>query len=172
MPVAQQPHRLSTLDGERIRAADQCRVLVDADDANPGPGSKQRSGQGTGDPPGHAVVVWQHPKVRQQRKPGLTTAGGMAQVGYMLAHRHRSRAASGERRGWLEERRTSGLQEAGAPPADPKLCRFLARCPVRVPGACDTIPPPERAFADGAQALCHHSEAELAALQAPVEPVR
>jgi peptide/nickel transport system ATP-binding protein len=71
------------------------------------------------------------------------------------------------RKGWLEERRMTGL-EPGAAPADPKLCRFLSRCPVRVAGACEVEPPPTRTFADGVQALCHHSEAELAALQSPI----
>jgi peptide/nickel transport system ATP-binding protein len=75
------------------------------------------------------------------------------------------------RKGWLEERRASAAQETGPEPADPRLCRFLARCPVRVPGACDVAPPPERAFTDGVLALCHHTEAELVALQSPVSPV-
>jgi peptide/nickel transport system ATP-binding protein len=75
------------------------------------------------------------------------------------------------RKGWLEERRASALAEPGATPADPKLCRFLARCPVSVPGACDVAPPPERAFTGGVQALCHHSEEELIVLQSPVPPV-
>ena len=68
------------------------------------------------------------------------------------------------RRGWLEETRAS--QGGGAaPPADPRLCPFLPRCPVAVAGVCDREPAPVRRLGASGQALCHHTAAELEAFQ-------
>ena len=37
------------------------------------------------------------------------------------------------------------------------LCPFLARCPQRMDGTCNVLPPPRTAFATGKEILCHLS---------------
>jgi peptide/nickel transport system ATP-binding protein len=77
------------------------------------------------------------------------------------------------RPGWLEERgAVSGpaadaaaaerrAAAAGAKPA----CDFYDRCPLRIPGLCDAVPPPVLRLSKGAEILCHHTEEELLRLQ-------
>ncbi|HSW84397.1 MAG TPA: ABC transporter ATP-binding protein [Usitatibacter sp.] len=72
------------------------------------------------------------------------------------------------RTGWLEGLPARLAVEAPAPGADkppPGLCTFLDRCPVRIAGVCDRIAPPRRSLGGGKEILCHHTRAELEALQ-------
>jgi len=68
------------------------------------------------------------------------------------------------RRGWLEE---TPAREARSPiacaPTAGDICGFLDRCPLRVVGVCDVTPPPRVRLAQGAEVLCHRSEADLTA---------
>lgn len=67
------------------------------------------------------------------------------------------------RRGWLER--------VGAPRAlpaiggnampSPSLCSFIDRCPVRIDGVCNTLPPVRGSIRDGKVILCHHTGEEL-----------
>jgi peptide/nickel transport system ATP-binding protein len=57
---------------------------------------------------------------------------------------------------------------AGKPPAG--LCTFLDRCPVRIAGVCDKVAPPRRELGGGKEVLCHHTRAELEALQGAQVP--
>ncbi|RME65270.1 MAG: ABC transporter ATP-binding protein, partial [Alphaproteobacteria bacterium] len=71
------------------------------------------------------------------------------------------------RKGWLEESRARvAPAEVGTAHGDASLCRFLARCPVRVEGVCDKVPPPRVTLDNGNEVLCHRSGAELRRLQA------
>jgi peptide/nickel transport system ATP-binding protein len=45
----------------------------------------------------------------------------------------------------------------------PQLCGYLARCPVRVVGVCDSRSPPRLAASADKEILCHHSIGELMA---------
>ena len=72
------------------------------------------------------------------------------------------------RTGWLEGLPARLAVEApapgaGKPPAG--LCTFLDRCPVRIAGVCEKVAPPRRALGGGKEILCHHTGAELEALQ-------
>jgi len=72
------------------------------------------------------------------------------------------------RTGWLEGLPARLAVEApapgaGKPPAG--LCTFLDRCPVRIAGVCEKVAPPRRALEGGKEILCHHTGAELEALQ-------
>jgi len=63
--------------------------------------------------------------------------------------------------GWLEATRAQRFAETAAAPVftpvpdDQGLCRFLARCPDRVPHLCDRRPPPSIAIPGGSKVLCH-----------------
>ena len=73
------------------------------------------------------------------------------------------------RRGWLEETGASArLPEVGTSAPSPDLCSFLPRCPARIDGICNVVPPPRVRLADGNEILCHHSEAELERFHARV----
>ena len=72
------------------------------------------------------------------------------------------------RTGWLEGLPARLAVEAPALGADkppPGLCTFLDRCPVRVAGVCDKVAPPRRNIGGDKEILCHHTRAELEALQ-------
>jgi len=72
------------------------------------------------------------------------------------------------RAGWLDGLPARLAVEAPAPGADkpaPGLCTFLDRCPVRVAGVCDKVAPPRRRLGGDKEILCHHTRAELEALQ-------
>jgi peptide/nickel transport system ATP-binding protein len=78
------------------------------------------------------------------------------------------------RRGWLEE--VEGRDPAALPPLRQAeqargVCAFLDRCPLRVDGVCNSLPPPRQQLADGGSILCHHSEADLRAAQTPLRVV-
>jgi len=64
------------------------------------------------------------------------------------------------RRGWLEE---TAVREArtAAPAIAPDLCGFLDRCPARIEGLCDRLPPPRVRLAQGSEVLCHRGESGL-----------
>lgn len=71
------------------------------------------------------------------------------------------------RPGWLE---TVGPPRALPPlpgvaaAAEPRaLCPFLARCPARLAGTCDALPPPRIRIDGGKDVWCHRSPAELVA---------
>jgi peptide/nickel transport system ATP-binding protein len=68
------------------------------------------------------------------------------------------------RAGWLEEvgeRCHRPLPPIGESTQEPALCTFLARCPMRIDGVCNSTAPTMHTLANGAQVLCHRSEAEL-----------
>ncbi|MGH8782985.1 ABC transporter ATP-binding protein [Paraburkholderia sp.] len=75
------------------------------------------------------------------------------------------------RPGWLDARHVqagAALPPLGASAdgsgAD-ELCRFRARCPVRIDGKCNVTPPSAKRLPSGAEILCHHPAAELSRLQ-------
>ncbi|MCY1359857.1 nickel import ATP-binding protein NikE [compost metagenome] len=68
------------------------------------------------------------------------------------------------RQGWLESCGTTTcgtLPPIGAKANVPGLCTFLNRCPVRVDGLCNCVPPERRMIVGGSEILCHHDSAEL-----------
>jgi peptide/nickel transport system ATP-binding protein len=76
------------------------------------------------------------------------------------------------RSGWLDNlpARVVGAQAVVPANAHEKgLCRFLDRCPVRIDGVCDKVAPPRRELAEHKEILCHHTGAELEALQSGTE---
>jgi len=70
------------------------------------------------------------------------------------------------RQGWLEEQpiRTP-LPWVPSAAASGRLCSFLQRCPVRIDGRCDRVPPQPRMLAGGNRILCHHDGDALQRLQ-------
>ncbi|MBV1790812.1 ABC transporter ATP-binding protein [Marinobacterium sp. D7] len=72
--------------------------------------------------------------------------------------------------GWLEETQAG----RGVPPrigvsANAEgICPFLARCPVRIDGKCNTTPPPRVRLDKGNEILCHHRDIELLQLEESV----
>ena len=79
------------------------------------------------------------------------------------------------RRGWLDE---LGDARFSAPAGECRsrrssnLCSFLDRCPQKLAGTCDRLPPPRRQLAQGVEILCHRSSAELIAAQQARPPRR
>jgi peptide/nickel transport system ATP-binding protein len=78
------------------------------------------------------------------------------------------------RRGWLEE--VEGRHPAALPPLQQHgqtrgICAFLDRCPLRIDGVCNSMPPPRQQLADGGSILCHHTETDLRAAQTPLRVV-
>ena len=69
----------------------------------------------------------------------------------------------------VPEMRTDWLSDQSARAAtpfdylgdQPALCRFLPRCPVAIPGRCDSVSPPLRPMAAGNSILCHRTEGQL-----------
>ncbi|VVD70381.1 oligopeptide/dipeptide ABC transporter ATPase subunit [Pandoraea eparura] len=78
------------------------------------------------------------------------------------------------RRGWLEE--VGGHNPAALPALAPAgqmrgICSFLDRCPLRVDGVCNSLPPPRQMLDNGGSILCHRSESELRSIQTPLRVV-
>ncbi|KVE42659.1 ABC transporter ATP-binding protein [Burkholderia sp. BDU5] len=74
------------------------------------------------------------------------------------------------RAGWLDdatERCRRPLAPIGPSAGNPELCSFLSRCAVRIDGVCNQATPSLRTLDNGAQVLCHRSEADLIRFQAP-----
>lgn len=70
------------------------------------------------------------------------------------------------RAGWLEESSAGcDLPPIGDLARDTDLCRFLARCPVRIDGRCNILPPPRHSLSKGNSILCHHGEESLMRVQ-------
>ncbi len=72
------------------------------------------------------------------------------------------------RTGWLDGLPARLAVEVPAPGAEKPpagLCTFLDRCPVRIAGKCEREAPPRRDLGGGKEILCHHTRAELEALQ-------
>jgi peptide/nickel transport system ATP-binding protein len=71
------------------------------------------------------------------------------------------------RPGWLDE--VGAAHRAALPivavPEQAGLCSFLARCPLRMAGVCDTKVPPRRELEGGVEVFCHRDAPELLALQ-------
>ena len=72
------------------------------------------------------------------------------------------------RPGWLEETGSTGP----LPILDPapghrpgELCAFVPRCPVRINGLCNALPPPRHVLGKGNEVLCHHNDGTLVELQ-------
>jgi peptide/nickel transport system ATP-binding protein len=76
------------------------------------------------------------------------------------------------RAGWLDEaseRCHQPLAPIGPSADNPELCTFLERCSMRVDGLCNHAAPSIRTLENGAQVLCHRSEADLLSFQSPHE---
>jgi peptide/nickel transport system ATP-binding protein len=70
------------------------------------------------------------------------------------------------RQGWLEEQPIRApLPWVPSAAASGRLCSFLQRCPVRIEGRCDRVPPQPRMLAGGNRILCHHDGDALQRLQ-------
>jgi peptide/nickel transport system ATP-binding protein len=67
--------------------------------------------------------------------------------------------------GWLDGVATTDAPVAARAAGSREGCAFFDRCALRLDGVCDTIAPPSRRLAKGAEIQCHRSEAELAAAQ-------
>jgi peptide/nickel transport system ATP-binding protein len=68
------------------------------------------------------------------------------------------------RPGWLEESGSAGPLPALDPPANERpgeLCAFVGRCPVRINGLCNAVPPPRHVLGKGNEVLCHHNDETL-----------
>ncbi|RMQ42178.1 Peptide ABC transporter, ATP-binding protein [Pseudomonas cichorii] len=67
------------------------------------------------------------------------------------------------RQGWLEScSSTCGkLPSISSVAGDSQLCTFLNRCPVRVEGVCNKVPPGRHPIRGGSEILCHRESAEL-----------
>jgi len=77
------------------------------------------------------------------------------------------------RAGWLDEaseRCHRTLAPIGPSADNPELCTFLARCSMRIDGVCNQTTPSLRTLGNGAQVLCHRSEADLIRFQASPAP--
>ncbi len=60
------------------------------------------------------------------------------------------------RRGWLEEVAADAAPPRIETPAQRQdLCGFLQRCPARIDGVCDQLPPPSTIRGEGRMILCH-----------------
>ena len=60
------------------------------------------------------------------------------------------------RRGWLEQvGPAASLPRVGATSHSPQLCSFLQRCPVRIDGKCNVVPPTRIVVRNGKEILCH-----------------
>jgi peptide/nickel transport system ATP-binding protein len=71
------------------------------------------------------------------------------------------------RTGWLDGISETHLQEASAGVASfsrKDTCSFFDRCALRIPGRCDTEPPPIRRLTKGAEIRCQRTEEELLGL--------
>lgn len=78
------------------------------------------------------------------------------------------------RRGWLEEvgeRNPAGLPALTSSSQMRGICSFLDRCPLRVDGVCNNLPPPRQMLDNGGSILCHHSQAALRDIQTPLRLV-
>ena len=71
--------------------------------------------------------------------------------------------------GWLEETRAGRETPPtiGALEQSDQLCPFLNRCPVRIDGKCNRVPPPRIRLPKGNEILCHHTDTHL---QRPERP--
>ncbi len=70
------------------------------------------------------------------------------------------------RTGWLDhiDHAEAEMAAGGFHLADAALpCPFFRRCPVRIAGTCDVIPPPLRPCGGGRQVACHHALVPLRA---------
>jgi peptide/nickel transport system ATP-binding protein len=68
------------------------------------------------------------------------------------------------RPGWLEETGSAGPLPTMEPPANEplgELCAFVGRCPVRISGLCNAVPPPRHVLGKGNEVLCHHNDETL-----------
>jgi hypothetical protein len=74
------------------------------------------------------------------------------------------------RTGWLDDLPPpAALQDTTGQAAAHQLasnaCAFFVRCPVRIPGTCDTIETPDMALSTGAVIRCVRTEPDLLRLQ-------
>jgi peptide/nickel transport system ATP-binding protein len=68
------------------------------------------------------------------------------------------------RPGWLEETGSTGPLPALGPESSQRpaeLCAFVGRCPVRINGLCNALPPPRHVLGKGNEVLCHHNDETL-----------
>jgi peptide/nickel transport system ATP-binding protein len=59
------------------------------------------------------------------------------------------------------------IPSASSPPAG---CRFATRCPYRIAGTCDVVPPVEQEFAPNHRIACHLPRSRLLAMRPVFEP--
>jgi len=90
----------------------------------------------------------------------LVEAGPLARLDDPAAHPYTRLLVSSVpelRSGWLEDvpctAQTAPASTATA--VSQSLCSFLPRCPARIEGVCDVLPPPLAGARDGSQVLCH-----------------
>ena len=79
------------------------------------------------------------------------------------------------RPGWLEEAGSTRRIPAIDPPAQEasrELCVFLPRCPVRINGVCNAVPPPWHTLGKGNEVLCHHNHESLMQLHRQLSHAR
>lgn len=77
------------------------------------------------------------------------------------------------RPGWLEETRSPVPPPMDTPAGSetPDLCVFLDRCPARIDGVCNVVPPPWHMLAKGNEVLCHHDDESLLKFHRDLAPV-
>jgi peptide/nickel transport system ATP-binding protein len=71
------------------------------------------------------------------------------------------------RPGWLEETGSAGPLPAldrTSTDRPGELCAFLSRCPIRINGLCNAVPPPRHVLGKGNEVLCHHNDETLVEL--------
>ncbi|HKM61167.1 MAG TPA: ABC transporter ATP-binding protein [Acidisphaera sp.] len=96
--------------------------------------------------------------------------GSRASVGALPRHPYADLLISSVpelRPGWLEQvgavrEAMPGMRGVGVPLS----CPFVPRCPIAIPGRCDTEPVPSRRLSKGSEILCQHTEPELLAQSA------
>ncbi|NMG67315.1 ATP-binding cassette domain-containing protein [Azoarcus indigens] len=109
------------------------------------------------------VVLYAGRKVESVPRERAGVAEGMA-TGSAARHPYfdlLARSVPELRLGWLDETAAREAQQpAGARAAG--CCVFLDRCPVRLAGVCDSLPPPRRSLPGGGEILCHRAEVPAA----------
>ena len=84
-------------------------------------------------------------------------------LGNKLGERNKLEEVSG--------RNPASLPPLTAPALTRGICSFIDRCPLRVDGVCNRLPPPRLMLDNGGSILCHRSEAELRSIQTPLRLV-
>lgn len=97
------------------------------------------------------------------RKVESTPRSGFGQAGHPY-FQLLSESVPELRRGWLDDvvaRRATDPSVTPVKGVGAQCCRFVDRCPRRIPGLCETTPPPHRTLAGGGEMLCHLKPEEV-----------